>query len=328
MGREPSPLKQGRDKMESMKGPRFVGIDVSKDRLDVAIWPSGEAFAINRDEQGLAELGQRLKALDPTMIAMEATGGFETVVAASLAAAGFAVAVVNPAQIRSFANALGKRAKTDPIDAAVIARFADATRPAIRPLPDEKTQMLSALIARRRQLIEMRTAEKLRLGRAPSRPLRKSIERIVKALDRELGCLEGDIDAAVKASPVWREKEGLLSTVPGIGGTIARTLIAGLPELGSLGGKQIAALAGLAPFTRQSGRWQGKSFIEGGRAHVRAALFMGAMVAMRFNPPLKAFRDKLIAAGKPKKAAIVAVARKLVTILNAILRDQRPWQNA
>jgi len=328
MGREPSPVKQGRVTMENVPGPQFAGIDVSKDRLDVAVWPSGEAFAVNRDEQGLTELCQRLNALNPATIAMEATGGFETMVAASLAAAALPVAVVNPAQIRGFAKALGKRAKTDAIDAAVIARFAGATRPAIRPLADEKTQMLQALIARLRQLIGMRTAEKLRLGRAPSKPLRKSIERIVKALDRELGWLEGDIDAAVKASPVWREKEDLLSTVPGIAGKIARTLIAGLPELGSLGGKQIAALTGLAPFTRQSGRWRGKSFIDGGRAHVRAALFMGAMVAMRFNPPLKAFRDKLIAAGKPKKVAIIAVARKLLTILNAILRDRKPWQNA
>ena len=314
--------------MENLAGPFFVGVDISKDRLDVAVWPSLEAFTVKRDAEGLAELCRRLKVIAPVTVAMEATGGFEAVVAASVAAAGLPVAVINPTQIRSFAAALGQRAKTDPIDAGVIARFADATRPKIRALADEETQLLSELVARRRQLIEMRTAEKQRLGRTPSRPLRKSIERIIKALDRELASLDGDIDGAVRASPVWREKEDLLSTVPGIGPAIARTLIAELPELGTLSRKQVAALCGLAPFTRQSGQWRGKSFISGGRTAVRAALFMGAMVAMRFNPPLKAFRDRLVQAGKPKKVAIIAVARKLLTVLNAILREQKPWQPA
>jgi transposase len=241
---------------------------------------------------------------------LEATGGFETVAAAALAAAGLSVAVVNPAQVRAFAQALGQRAKTDPLDAAVIARFAEAARPA-RPLADAETQLLADLIARRRQIVEMIVAEKQRLDRAPAKRLIKSIERLLKALEKELSNLNGDIDAAVRASPLWRANEELLTSVPGVGPTTARTLIAELPELGRLTRKEIAALAGLCPFTRQSGQWRGKSFIAGGRASVRAALFMAAMVAARFNPILKTFYARLTAAGKPKKAALIAVARKL-----------------
>ncbi len=304
----------------------FVGIDVSKNKLDVALWPSGESFAVERNAKGLNSLCAKLAALPPVTIALEATGGFETVVAAALAAASPPVAVVNPAQVRAFAQ--GKRAKTDPIDAAVIARFAEAARPAIRPLADAETQLLADLIGRRRQIVDMIVAEKQRLGRAPAKRLKKSIERLLKALERELSNLNGDIDAAVRASPLWKANEELLTSVPGVGPTTARTLIAELPELGTLTRKEIAALAGLCPFTRQSGQWRGKSFIAGGRASVRAALFMAAMVAARFNPILKTFHDRLAAAGKPKKAALVAVARKLLTILNAIVRDQKPWQIA
>jgi transposase len=235
--------------------------------------------------------------------------------------------VVNPAQVRAFAKAIGQRAKTDPIDAGVIAHFAEATRPQIRPLPDAETRLLADLVARRRQIIEMIGAESQRLKRAPER-LSKSIARLLKALQKELTSVDGDIDDAVRGSPAWREKEDLLTSVPGIGKTIARTLIAQLPELGRLDRKQIAALAGLAPFTRQSGAWRGKSFIGGGRVAVRAALFMGAMVARRHNPVLKAFFDRLVAAGKPRMVALIAVARKLLTILNAVLRDQKPWQIA
>ncbi len=314
--------------METNAQPVFVGIDVSKGKLDVALWPSGEQFTIERNAKGLNSLCARLAASNPVTIALEATGGFETVVAAALAAASLPVAVVNPAQIRAFAHALGKRAKTDPIDAAVIARFAEATRPAIRPLADAETQLLADFIARRRQIVEMIVAEKQRLGRAPAKRLRKSIERLLKALEKELSSLNGDIDAAVRASPLWKANEELLTSVPGVGPTTARTLIAELPELGTLTRKEIAALAGLCPFTRQSGQWRGKSFIAGGRASVRASLFMAAMVAARFNPTLKTFFDRLAAAGKPKKAALVAVARKLLTILNAIVRDQKPWQIA
>lgn len=305
-----------------------VGIDVSKDRLDVAVRPGGEAFAVERNALGLDRLIERLRQLAPHIVALEATGGFETVAAAALASASLPVVVVNPAQIRAFARALGQRAKTDPIDAAVIAHFAEATKPEPRPLPDEATRLLADLVARRRQIIEMIGAESQRQKRITMPRLRKSISRVIGMLRKELAELDGDIDDAVRGSPAWREKEDLLASVPGVGSIISRTLIADLPELGTLNRKQIAALAGLAPFTRQSGQWRGKSFIGGGRASVRTALFMGALVAMRHNPVLKAFFDRMIAAGKPKMVALIAVARKLLTILNAIVRDQRPWQIA
>ncbi len=306
----------------------IVGIDVSKDRLDVAVRPSGEAFVVARDGAGLEHLAARLKAVAPHLVALEATGGFETVAAAALAAAGLPVVIVNPAQVRCFAKAVGQRAKTDPIDAAVIAHFAAATQPEPRPLPDEATRMLADLVGRRRQIIEMIGAERQREKRVTLPRLRKSIARLLKALEKELASLDADIDDAVRGSPAWREKEDLLASVPGIGPTIARTLIAELPELGQLGRKEIAALVGLAPFTRQSGQWRGRSFIGGGRPPVRSAMYMGALVASRHNPVLKAFFDRLIAAGKPKMLALIAVARKLLTILNAILRDNRPWQTA
>jgi transposase len=304
----------------------FVGIDVSKSRLDVHVRPAGESFNVARAGAGLDALIARLLALAPTLIAVEATGGLETVVTAGLAGAGLPVVVVNPAQVRAFANALGKRAKTDPIDAAVIAHFIEATRPQARPLPDEATRLLADLVARRRQIVEMIGAESQREKRALDRRLAKSIGRLKKALEKELAEIDAAIDDHVRGSPAWRVKEELLVSVPGIGPTIARTLIAELPELGSLDRREIASLAGLAPWTRQSGQWKGKSFIGGGRCSVRTALFVGAMVAARFNPTLKAFRDRLLANGKPKMVALVAVARKLLTILNAILRDKRPWQ--
>lgn len=306
----------------------IVGIDVSKDRLDIALRPSGEAFTVERNAAGLEQLVARLTALCPHIVALEATGGFETVAAAALAAARLPVVVVNPAQIRAFAKALGQRAKTDPIDAAVIAHFAEATKPDLRPLPDAATRLLADLVARRRQIIEMIGAERQREKRVTIPRLNKSIARLVKALEKELASLDTDIGDAVRGSPAWREKEDLLSSVPGIGPIIARTLIAELPELGQLSRKQIAALAGLAPFTRQSGQWRGRSFIGGGRTAVRTALFMGAMVAKKHNPVLKTFFDRLVAAGKPKMVALIAVARKLLTILNAILRDKTPWQYA
>jgi transposase len=303
-----------------------IGIDVSKDRLDVAVRPGGEAFAVARNGAGIDELARRLAGLRPQRVAIEATGGFETVVAAGLAGAGLPVVVVNPAQVRAFANALGQRAKTDPIDAAVIAHFAEATRPPLRPLPDATTQLLADLVTRRRQIVEMIAAESQRARRIADKHLKKSIARLRKVLEKELSELDGDISGHVRGSPVWAEKEDLLASVPGIGKVIASTLIAELPELGSLDRRQIAALAGLAPWTRQSGQWRGKSFIGGGRKSVRRVLFMGAMTAAHHNPDLKVFRDKLVAAGKPKLVALVAVARKLLTILNAIIRDNMPWQ--
>jgi transposase len=306
----------------------IVGIDVSKDRLDIALRPSGETFVVERKPAALELLAEQLVALSPHIVALEATGGFEAIAAAALAGAGLPVVVVNPAQIRFFAKALGQRAKTDPIDAAVIAHFAEATKPEPRPLPDAQTQMLADLAARRRQLVEMSGAERQREKRVTMPRIKKSIARHIQALTKDLDDLDRDIGDAVRGSPAWREKEDLLASVPGVGPVISRTLIAELPELGSLGRKQIAALAGLAPFTRQSGQWRGKSFIGGGRTVVRTALFMGAMVAKRHNPVLKPFFDRLVAAGKPKMVALIAVARKLLTILNAILRDNRPWQNA
>jgi len=306
----------------------YVGIDVSKDRLDVHVLPEGLSFAVARNGQGLADLIARLGPLAPDLIGVEATGGFETIVAAALAGAGLRLVVVNPAQVRHYAKAVGQRAKTDPIDAAMIARFVEATKPEPRPLPDEATQLLSDLVARRRQIIEMIVAEKNRERRTAVKRIKKSILRLIAALEKELASVDEDIDAGVRGSPAWRATEDLLASAPGVGPITARTLIADLPELGRLDAKRIASLAGLAPFTRQSGQWKGQSKIAGGRRTVRSALFLAALVASRYNPVLKAFHDRLIAAGKPKMVAAIAVARKLLTILNAIVRDQKPWQNA
>ena len=303
----------------------FIGIDVSKDRLDVCCRPSGAHFAVARSGAGIDELGDRLSAMSATLIAIEATGGFETTVAAGLSAKALPVVVVNPAQVRAFAQALGKRAKTDPIDAAVIAHFAEATKPAVRALADASQQLLADLVARRRQIVEMMAAEGQRERRMTDPRLRKSIARLRKALEKELAEIDAEIDDHMRGSPVWAEKEDLLASMPGVGKTIARTLIAEMPELGALDRRQIAALAGLAPWTRQSGQWRGKSFIGGGRPAVRRVLFIAALVAARHNPTLKAFRDQLVARGKPKMVALIATARKLLTILNAMLRDQKPW---
>jgi transposase len=305
-----------------------IGIDVSKHQLDIHVLPAAQAFALPRDGAGIDALIARLGALKPALVALEATGGFETVVAAGLAGAGLPVVVVNPAQVRAFAKALGQRAKTDPIDAAVIARFAQATRPEVRPLPDEATRQLAALVARRRQIVEMAAAEGQRQRHVQDGRLKKSIARLKTALEAELAAIDALIDNEVRGSPAWRGKEDLLVTVPGVGQVIARSLIAEMPELGALDRRQIAALAGLAPFTRQSGRWRGRSFIGGGRATVRTVLFLAAMTAARHNPVLRAFRNRLVAAGKPKMVALIATARKLLTILNAILRDNKPWQPA
>lgn len=309
-----------------MEQDSIVGIDVSKDRLDVHVLPARQAWSVPRDGTGLSDLCRRVAGA--RLVALEATGGYESIVAAALSQDGVPVVVVNPAQVRAFARALGQRAKTDPIDAAVIARFAEATRPQIRPLADEATRLLGDLVARRRQIVEMIAAERQRLARTEPARIRKSIARLLAALEKELASVDHDIDDSVRGSSIWRAKEDLLTSVPGIGPIIARTLLAELPELGQLDGKQITALAGLAPFTRQSGLWKGKACIGGGRAVVRTALFIGAQVAKRCNPPLKAFYEKLLAKGKAKMAATIAVARKLLTILNAIVRDQKPWHHA
>lgn len=305
-----------------------VGIDVSKARLDVHVHPAGTLFSVDNDEAGLADLVNRLSAVKPDCIGMEATGGYEKLAAATLVEAGLAVVVLNPAQVRHYAKAVGTRVKTDSIDARIIALFVAATEPEPRALVDQETAMLAELMARRRQLVGMMVAEKNRLGRLPPGKVRLSVVRIIAALKQELAKLDSDLGTLIEQSPVWREKQDLLASVPGIGDRIARALLADLPELGQLDRRAIAALAGLAPFTRQSGQWRGKSFIAGGRAVPRAALFIGAMVASRHNAPLRDFYQRLVAAGKPKRLAMVATARKLLTILNAIIRDKKSWQNA
>ncbi len=306
----------------------FVGIDVAKDRLDVHVRPTGEAFAVPRDSEGLAVLVDRLRSLMPQLVVLEATGGFETTVAAAIAAAGLHLAVVNPRQIRDFARAIGRLAKTDALDAEVIARFGEMVRPEPRPLASEEAQALGELVARRRQILEMIGAETNRRRQLTRPRLLRGLERHLKALQKELSEIEEDIDDQVRGSPVWREKEDLLKSTPGIGSTTARILIAELPELGSLDRRKIAALAGLAPVNRDSGTMRGTRHIAGGRASVRSALYMATLSATRYNQPIKVFYKRLRAAGKPAKLALVAAAHKLLSILNAILRDKTPWQSA
>jgi transposase len=306
----------------------FVGIDVSKDRLDVHVRPSGEAFAVSRDGKGLEELIDRLTTLAPQLVAIEATGGFETIAAAAIAGAALPLAIINPAQVRHFAQAVGKRAKTDPIDAEVIARFGEAVKPEPRPLPDEQARLLAEWVARRRQIIEMIVAERQREKRAENTHVRKGIVRHIRVLEKELPGIDDDIGTLVRSSPAWRENEELLVTFPGVSNKLARTFLAEVPELGRLNRREIASLAGLAPFTRQSGRWKGKSMIGGGRAPLRAALYMAALSASRCNSVLKLFYQRLLSAGKPKMVALIAVARKILTILNAMLRERKQWQPA
>lgn len=306
----------------------FIGIDVAKDRLDAHVRPGGEAFAVARDGEGVAALVERLKESGPQLIVLEATGGFEQVVAAGLAGAGLPVVVVNPRQIRDFARALGRLAKTDRIDAEVIALFAERVRPELRPLPDDQARELDELVTRRRQVIEMMVAEGNRARRLTSRRLQKRIAHHQAVLQKELTEIERELDDTIRKSPIWRETEDLLKSVPGIGNATARTLIAELPELGTLDRRKIAALVGLAPFNRDSGTLRGRRMIAGGRAPVRAVLYMAALVASRRNPLIRAFYQRLLAAGKPKKLALTACMRKLLTILNAIVRDRTPWQTA
>jgi transposase len=306
----------------------FVGIDVAKDRLDVHLRPSDEAFSVARDSEGLTALRQRLRPLDPYLVVLEATGGFEQTLAAALVSQAMPLAVVNPRQIRDFARATGQLAKTDALDAKAIARFAEAIKPEPRPVPDEQARALGELVARRRQVIEMMTAERNRRRQLSSRRLIKSVDRLLAVLQKELSELEQEVGEGIRGTPAWRERDELLRSVPGIGNVVARTLIADLPELGRLGRKQIAALVGIAPLNRDSGRMHGKRTTWGGRAKVRSALYMAALVASRRNPVLKAFYQRLISFGKPKKLALIAVMRKLLTILNAMVRDNKRWQNA
>lgn len=304
--------------------PMFIGIDVSKGRLDVAVCPSGERDSVFNDEGGIQALIKRLGEIQPTLIVMEATGGFEHPAMRALASAELPVVVVNPRQVRDFAKATGQLAKTDRIDAWVLARFAEAVRPAVRPLPDEVTLELRALIARRRQLTEMIVAETNRLSSA-SKAVRKSIKAHVRWLEAELKRADKDLDQAIRQSPIWQENQDLLRSVPSIGPVVSRTLIAELPELGQLNRKQIAALVGIAPLNRDSGTFRGRRSIWGGRATVRATLYMAALVASRRNAVISAFYKRLRDAGKAPKVALVACMRKLLTILNAMIKHKTRW---
>ncbi len=311
--------------------PLFVGIDVSKDRLDGFARPSGLTFAHDNTDAGIADLVAQLTPLRPTLVVVEATGGLHAPLVAALAVAGIPTAVVNPRQARDFAKATGRLAKTDAIDAGALAHFAEAIRPQPRPLPDATTAALQALLARRRQLLDMRTAEQNRLkmgAKTLPAAVRRNLEKHVRWLTGQVEGLDGDLGDAIEASPLWRAKDDLLQSAPGIGKTVSRTLLATLPELGTLSRQKIAALVGLAPVADDSGQRRGQRHIRGGRTAVRCALYMAALSAARFNPVLRAFYQRLRGAGKLAKVALTAVARKLLTILNAMVRSGQPWAPA
>lgn len=307
-----------------MHSSLFVGIDVSQARLDVALRP-GTSQTFSHDEAGIATLVEHLRGLDPTLIMLEATGGREIPLTSALAAAGLPVVVINPRQVRDFAKASGQLAKTDALDAQVLAQFAEVMRPHPRPLPDADTRALAALLARRRQLVDMLGAEKSRLLHA-SPPIRKSLRAHIAWLERELEQTDRGLADAIQQSPVWREKEELLRSVPGVGPVLTSTLLANLPELGTLTHKQMAALVGVAPMSRDSGTLRGRRTVWGGRAQVRAVLYMGAVVAARFHPLIRPFSHRLHQAGNAKKVALTACMRKLLTILNAMLKHRTPWR--
>ncbi len=303
----------------------YIGIDVAKDYLDVAMRPGNKPERWHNNEAGIASLVQPLADLQPALIVMEATGGLEFPVAAALAVAGLPVAIVNARQVRDFAKATGQLAKTDRIDAQMLARFAEAVKPEPRPLPDAQAQALAALMARRRQVVEMLTAEKNRLHQAVA-AVRPRLKAHIVWLEQELDDLDGNLSQLIRESPVWREKESLLRSVKGVGPVVARTLLCDLPELGSLSHKQIAKLVGVAPLNRDSGQMRGRRQVWGGRGTVRAALYMAALAASRSNPVIRAFHQRLLAAGKPKKVALTACMHKLLIILNAMLKHGTPWQ--
>lgn len=304
----------------------FVGIDVCKASLDVAIVPSGESFVISNDEEGFEELLGRFEESSPALVVLEASGGFERPVAAALAASGLAVCVLNPRQSRDFARATGRLAKTDRLDALVLARFAEAIRPTPRTLPDQEAGEFRAILARRRQIIAMMTAEKNRLGATASKAVGRRITAHIRWLEKELLRTDRDLEEAIESSPTFKENETLLRSVPGVGPVLCRTLLAELPELGTLPPKQLCALVGVAPLNRDSGTFRGHRSVWGGRGRVREALYMGALIATRHNPQIREFYGRLVAAGKPKKVALVACMRKLLVTLNAILRDRTPWR--
>ena len=304
--------------------PIFAGVDVSKATLDVASTAAPEAWSVSNSSDGIAELVERLREIGPVLVVMEATGGFEVPAAAALAAAEIPIVIANPRQVRDFAKSTGQLAKTDAIDAHILALFAERVRPQVRPLPDDEARILDAIVARRRQIIGMITAEKNRLG--PALPaVHKSIQQNIHWLERQLERVDSDLDSRIRKSPVWQAKHNLLRDVPGVGPNLARTLIAELPELGQLSHKQIAALVGVAPLARDSGLFRGKRTVWGGRASVRCALYMSILSATKWNPVIRTFYERLRAQGKPPKVAMVACMRKLLTILNAMVRDGREW---
>jgi transposase len=325
---KPASCKEGPERRHSLEseGP-YVGIDVAKDRLDIAIRPAGDLWSMANDAPGIAEVVHQLAQLHPKLVVLEATGGLQMPVAGALATAGLPVAMVNPRQVRDFARATGRLAKTDRLDAQVLAHFAQAVQPTPYALADVQTQDLTALLTRRHQVIEMLTAEKNRLRAPRLESVRQRVQEHIRWLQQELNGLDKDLDHTIRQSPLWREKDNLLRSVPGIGPVVSITLLAKLPELGTLSRRQIAALVGVAPLNRDSGRMRGKRIVWGGRARVRAALYMAALSASRYNPVIKAFYQRLLTAGKAKKVALTACIRKLLTILNAMLKHGTPWRS-
>ncbi len=304
----------------------YVGIDVAKAQVDVAVRPTGQTWTITYDDAGIQELVSQLKTLEPALVLLEATGGLELPMVVALATAALPVVVVNPRQVRDFAKATGTLAKTDTLDAAVLAHFADAIRPDVRPLRDAETQVLASLVARRHQVVAMLVSEKNRLRRAIS-AVRPRVEAHIAWLEQELEDLDQGLRQTLRQSPLWREKDDLLRTVPGVGEQLSLTLLAYLPELGTLDRRQVAALVGVAPFNRDSGTLRGKRTVWGGRARIRAVLYMGALVASQYNPVIRDFYRRLLAAGKPKKLALTACMRKLLVILNSMLKHRSPWRD-
>ena len=302
----------------------YVGIDVAKARVDVSVRPANEGWMVSNDDAGIRQLVSGLKTLELQMVVMESSSGLELPLVAALAAEGLPVVVVNPRQVRDFARATGKLAKTDTLDAAVLAHFGEAVKPTVRPLRDAETQALNSLAARRHQVVSMLVSERNRLSVAAT-AVRPRIDADIEWLQGELDDLDKDLRQTIRQSPVWREKDDLLRSVPGVGPQVSLTLLAYLPELGTLNRKQIAALVGVAPFNRDSGTLRGRHTVWGGRARVRAVLYMGALVATRYNPVIRAFYQRLLAVGKPKKLALIACMRKLLVILNSMLRHRSTW---
>jgi len=304
---------------------KFVGIDVSKSTLDVSIEPIGQMLHVAYDDVGINQIVVCLKDVVPTLIVLEATGGLEVRIATELASKGLPVSVINPRQARDFAKATGQLAKTDQVDATMLAAFAKAIRPQVRPLKDEETCALNDMVSRRRQLIDMRVQETLRLGTATSKPLQKNLNKHIAWLDKQIAEIDHDLSNRLRNSDVWRAKDDLLRSIPGVGSITTLTMLAKCPELGTLNRREIAALTGVAPLANDSGKHRGKRFIWGGRADVRAVLYMAALSAMRCNEQIKIFAVRLKKAGKPSKVVIIACMRKLLTIMNAMLKNNAPW---